>query len=58
MGLMLAANVDITKAMILTHGECERSSIYLGVLLGGWCREEGKIRGPNSKRFDEIAPPS
>jgi hypothetical protein len=51
MGLMLAANVDMTKAMILTHGECERSSIYLGVLLGGWCREEGKIRDPKFKTF-------
>jgi hypothetical protein len=34
MGVMLVAIFVIAKEMILTHGECERSSIVLGVLVG------------------------
>lgn len=39
MGAMLVAIFVIAKEMILTHGECERSSIVLGVLSGGWYEE-------------------
>lgn len=34
MGVMLVAIFVKAKEMILTHGECERSSIVLGVLVG------------------------
>lgn len=34
MGVMLVAIIVEAKEMILTHGECERSSIVLGVLVG------------------------
>jgi len=36
---MLAAIVGLTKEMILTHGECERWSISLG-LSEAWVEEE------------------
>lgn len=35
MGIMLVASLIETKEMILTHGECERSSIVLGMSVGG-----------------------
>ena len=31
---MSVASHSLSKKMILTHGECERSSIVLGVLVG------------------------
>ena len=35
MGYMLVRHIAFTKEMILTHGECERSSIVLGSCRGG-----------------------
>lgn len=39
---MLVASHSLVKEMILTHGECERLSIVLGVLVGVVCTGKEK----------------
>lgn len=50
MGYILVRLFDFTKEMILTHGECERSSIVLGRCRDGWY-EEGKKKAVEAGRL-------
>lgn len=59
---MLVASQLLAKEMILTHGECERSSIVLGgLLVGVVCTEEEKKTNSNFEKsggyFSGSAPP-
>ena len=54
MGIMLVASLIETKEMILTHGECERLSIFLGVVVGMVCTGKRKKTGRAFEKSADI----